>query len=193
MQERVLQPEIVSEEDLAEDGGDTVSLSTEVSTPLACSVVSTPQSSAHDSTFVLDTPEATTSGEFYGGNGVFLATTKQVYILIEHSWCSTPGCNGTLKRVSTKLVGLGGDAEMVFHCTGCVQHKVTYSASVVHENSGQPSLSLSLQVACICAGLSYAQYKRLFGAGLGTRCVSSRTFYKTVQFLFSPSKDILDH
>lgn len=170
-----------------EEGGDTVSVSRDaiVSTPIACSVtsqtpsqnvlntsqsnslslLSTTQSSAHDDTFVLDTPEASRSGEFCGGNGVFLATTRQVFGLIEsvneYSRCSTAGCNGKLKHVSTKVVGLGGDAEMAFHCTGCVRREVTYPASVVHEESQQPSLSLSLQVACICAGLSYAQYKRL--------------------------------
>jgi len=47
-------------------------------------------------------------------------------------------------------------------------------------------------VASICAGLSYAQYKRLFGAGLGFKVVSPNTFQKVLKMLFGPSKALLD-
>ena len=49
---------------------------------------------------------------------------------------------------------------MLFHCSGCDRRCVTYPASACHDQMRQHILSLSLQVACTVAGLSYAQYKR---------------------------------
>ena len=146
--------------------------------------------STRDPLFTLDTPQAAQSAEFSGSNGIFVATTRQLFKLIEDvntfSKCSTEGCQGKLRHVSTRLSGLGGDCEMVFKCTGCIHRQVTYPASPVHKKSRQPTLSIALQVASICAGLSYAQYKRLLCAGCHT------TFNKVLCLLFSPSVALLN-
>ena len=105
--------------------------------------------------------------------------------------CSTPGCNGKLKHISTTLVGFGGAIEVHFDGSGCDRRHVTYSASAWHDLMKQHTLSLSLQVACIAAGLSYAQYKRMFGGGLGVKCVTSKTFLRTAKQLFSPTNGLL--
>ena len=75
--------------------------------------VGTPSSACKkDSSFLLNTPEAARSGELFGSNAVFFSTTEQLFSLIdsinEQSVCSTPGCGGVLKHISTTLVGLGG-------------------------------------------------------------------------------------
>ena len=154
-----------------------------------------PTPTCRDPLFTLDTPQAAQSGEFSGSNAFFFATTQQLSTLIENvntcSKCSTEGCQGKLRHVSTRLIGLGGDCEVVFQCTGCPNRVATYPASPVHGKSRQPTLSIALQVASICTGLSYAQYKRLFGVGLGLKVVSHNTFQKVLKMLFDPSKALL--
>lgn len=77
-----------------------------VSPPSACEL------SVEDSPFLLTTPEMLQCGEFSGSNAAFFSTTKQMFTVIDNinkvSVCSTPGCHGTLKHVSTTLAGLGG-------------------------------------------------------------------------------------
>ena len=158
--------------------------------------VGTPSSACEkDSSFLLNTPEAARSGELFGSNAVFFSTTEQLFSLIdsinEQSVCSTPGCGGVLKHISMTLVGLGGDIEVQVDCSGCDRRRVTYPASASHEQMKQHTLSLSLQVACIAAGLSYAQYEQVFGSGLGVKCVTSKTFFRTVKQLFSPTNGLL--
>ena len=137
--------------------------------------------SAEDSFFLLNTPEMAQCGEFSGSNPVFFSTTKQLFTFVDNinkvSMCCTPGCHGKLKHVSRKLVCWG--IEMHFDCSGCDRRCVTYPASALHEQSQQPTLSLSLQVACIAAGLSYVQYQQLFGSGVGLKCVSPKVFYQS--------------
>ena len=131
----------------------------DVVTPIS-SVFSPPGACAEDSPFLLNTPEMAQCGEFSGSNAVFL---RQLFTFVDNinkvSVCSTPGCHGKLKHISTKLVGLGGDIEVHFDCSGCDRRRLTYPASALHEQSRQPTLSLSLQVACIAAAVNYAQYK----------------------------------
>ena len=83
----------------------------DVVTPIS-SVFSPPGACAEDSPFLLNTPEMAQCGEFSGSNAVFFSTTKQLFTFIDNinkvSMCSTPGCHGKLKHISTKPVGLGG-------------------------------------------------------------------------------------
>lgn len=98
---------------------------------------------------------------------LYIATTQQLFNLIEavntFSKCSTEGCQGKegcegkLRHVSTRLIGLGGDCEVVFK-----DRQVTYPTSPMHGKSRQPTLCIALQVTSICTGPSYAQYKCLF-------------------------------
>ena len=67
-----------------------------------------------------------------------------------------------------------------------------YPVSPVHGKSRQPTLCFALQVASICTGLSYAQYKCLFGACLGMKCVNHTTFNEVISLLFNPSLALLN-
>ena len=91
---------------------------------------------SRDPLFTLDTPQAAQSGEFSGSNAIFLATTQQLFTFVENvntcSKCSTEGCQGKLQHVSTRLIGLGGDCEVVFQGIGCPNRVATYPASPVH-------------------------------------------------------------
>jgi len=57
---------------------------------------------------------------------------------------------------------------------------MTFSTSVVGENSKQPLLSITLQVAFICAGCTHADYTKVLGKASGMCTVKEHEFYATL-------------
>ena len=86
---------------------------------------------------------------------------------------------------------MGGAAGFMFRCTSCGGREVKFNTSSEREN-GSPALSAALQVAFICAGASYAQYRRVLRHTFGLRCVSGSTFYRRIEEMYEHVKAILD-
>ena len=108
------------------------------------------------------------------------------------SKCSTPGCNGVLNVVKVKALGLGGAVEVSIKCSCCIARLLTFSTSVVGENSKHLLLNIALQVAFICAGCTHADYTKVLGKALGMCTVKEHEFYATLELMYPHCKAILD-
>jgi len=126
----------------------------------------------------------------------FVGDTSHIRSFVDQvnstSKCSTPGCNGVLNVVKVKALGLGGAVEVSIRCSCCIARSLTFSTSVVGENSKQPLLSIALQVAFICAGCTHADYTKVLGKALGMCTVSEKDFYATLELMYPHCKAILD-
>ena len=108
------------------------------------------------------------------------------------SKCSTPGCNGVLNVVKVKALGLGGAVEVSIKCSCCIARLLTFSTSVVGENSKQLLLNIALQVAFICAVCTHSDYSKVLGKALGMCSPKEREFYATLELMYPHCKAILD-
>ena len=94
--------------------------------------------------------------------------------------------------VSVRMVGLGGCLEMNYDCTGCVERRLTFASSALHEASKQTVVSVALQVGFVAAGCSHAQYRKVLAHALGMHGVSFGQFYKVLKMMHPVVEQILD-
>ena len=143
-----------------------------------------------DSDYVPDTPVRRKLGEMPGGTTPFLTNVVQIQKLINNinatSQCRSKGCNGMLILKHVDLVGMGGEGQAYFSCSGgCDTRNVTLPCSNPYKDSKQTVLSVALQTAFICSGAMHSQYESVLGT-LGMHPVSSETFFSTVLLLYDP-------
>uniref|UniRef100_A0A1X7VS14 Uncharacterized protein n=1 Tax=Amphimedon queenslandica TaxID=400682 RepID=A0A1X7VS14_AMPQE len=150
--------------------------------------------SAPDSIFVC-TPYETDFCEIDGSiNLIFIGESGQLVKFINeinNATCLVPNCSGKLQLHAVEQAGMGGAAAFLFHCTSCGNCKVNLNTSSEREN-GSPALSAALQVAFICAGAFYVQYRRVLCHAFGMQNVSSNTFYGRIEEMYEHVKAILD-
>ena len=150
--------------------------------------------SALDSTFVCTPYETDCCETNTSANRIFIGESEQLVKFINeiiNSTCLVPNCSGKLELHSVEEAGMGGAAGFMFRCTSCGGREVKFNTSSEREN-GSPALSAALQVAFICAGASYAQYRRVLRHTFGMRCVSGSTFYGRIEEMYEHVKAILD-
>ena len=126
----------------------------------------------------------------------FVGDTSHIQKFVDQvnytSRCSSPGCSGQLRIFRKKAQGLGGAIEVTYQCSGCEARSLTFSTVVVGEISEQPLLSISLQVAFICAGCTHANYTKVLEKALGMCTVNEKEFYHTLELMYPYTKEILD-
>ena len=109
--------------------------------------------------FVIETPDRKLLAEF--PDEAFVGQTSQVQAFVDQvnatSSRATLGCTDLLKPTSDKLTGLGRAVDIDYDCTGCSEHRLTFSSSALSKARGQNVVHLALQFAFIAAGCSYAQ------------------------------------
>lgn len=154
-----------------------------------------PKQARLDDSFHLETPQRRSCGEWVGGRSLFIRDTLQLDTLFhqinQYSTCSTPNCLGKYKLCGISLKGLGGAVTMTYNCSGCDIRSATFESSVTTE-LGVPVVKKALQVACVCTGLTFAQYKKLLQNSFGIHAVSSKAFQKTLREMYPIVKGILD-
>ena len=135
----------------------------------------------------LDTPEQRRSTDFCYGNSAFLGQKSQVQAFIdqinEMFKCHTSGCEGLLRPVSVRMVGLGGCVKMNYDCNGCVECRLMFASSALHEASKQTVVSVALQVGFVAAGCSHALSWKVLAYALGMYGVSFGHFYKVLKMM----------
>ena len=150
--------------------------------------------SAPDATFMCTPFETNCCDTNRNENRIFIAESRQLVKFVDEvndAACLVADCSGKLQLHSVEQSGMGGAACFTFRCSSCGGRKVNFDSSSQREN-GSPALSAALQVAFICAGASYAQYKRVLRHFFGMQCVSSNTFYRTIEKMHGHVKSILD-
>ena len=150
--------------------------------------------SAPDATFMCTPFETNCCDTNRNENRIFIAESRQLVKFVDEvndAACLVADCSGKLQLHSVEQSGMGGAACFAFRCSSCGGRKVNFDSSSQREN-GSPALSAALQVAFICAGASYAQYKRVLRHFFGMQCVSSNTFYRTIEKMHGHVKSILD-
>ena len=150
----------------------------------------------NDPEYVLDTPNRQTLGETRAGTAPFLISAQRLDMLIDDinrtSSCKAEGCNGKLRLKCIQLEGKGGDGQALLCCTGrCGTRDLCLPFSDTHEESKQSVVSFALQVAFICSGTNYAQYKTVLGS-MGMYPVPDKMFYDTIRLLQAHTERLLD-
>ena len=79
------------------------------------------------------------------------------------SGCKTDGCHGVLIPTKVQLVGLDGDLQCWFSCSGCQHHNFMFNSTAEVENSRRTHIARALQVATVLSGGGFADYHRVFG------------------------------
>ena len=111
-----------------------------------------------DESFDIETPQRRSSGELVVGRSMFVGDTLQVDAQInQFDICVTPNCTGKYILHNIELKGLGGAVNMTYECSGCDNTSVIFESSVT-ALSGKPVIMKAMQVASICAGLTYTHY-----------------------------------
>ena len=150
--------------------------------------------SAPDATFVCTPFQTNCCDTNTIENRIFIAESRQLVKFVDEvndATCLVTECSGKLQLQSVEQSGMGGAACFTFRCSSCGGREVNFNSSSQREN-GSPALSAALQVAFICAGASYAQYKRVLRHIFGMQCVSDNTFYRTIEKMYGHVKNILD-
>ena len=123
---------------------------------------------------------------------MFIGDTLQVEKFIaqinQFSTCSTPNCIGNYKL---RDITLGGAVIMSYNCSECDNRPATFESTGI-ALSGEPIIMKAMQVASICAGLTYAQYRKFLENSFGIHTASSATFSKTLKEMYPVVKSMLD-
>ncbi len=79
---------------------------------------------------------------------------------------------------------------MIWTCNGCQLHNIHFDTTLI--GAGRRSLiGLAASVASVISGLTFRQYERFLGEGLGMDIYSERHFYRVLELMFEPVHNLL--
>lgn len=127
--------------------------------------------------------------------GLGIVEISQIVNLIEtlngNSKCKTRFCRGILVPIKIDTKGKACGVEIKWICNGCDNRDLVLSPSLVPD-SRRSIISLSTTIASLAAGLTYADYFKVFEKHMGMDALTSGNFYTVIQDIHTVVEEILD-